>query len=343
MDKISIIVPVYNNYDYLDKCIKSLLNQTYKNIEIILINDGSTDNSLSILKKYASKDKRIVLIDKKNEGVSKARNVGIKKSTGKYITFCDSDDYLELDAIETIYYTLINNKADVVRSNYKVHYSNSNKIDIGDLSLIGNSKYNNDEIRNEIIPRILDGNLPCFVYLLLINKKIIMEDNIYFREDIKMMEDVVFYLDILSKTGNLYIIEKITYNIQFNTNGATNNKKNYERNINDVIKVNNYIKKILHKEKLDNLDNIVMLNTANSKAISDFIFKQYLYGDDAINLCKKLYCNNNFIDIVDNSDKNKINKQRYIILKLVKNKQINSLKLFFKFRKILRKLKNDLS
>ena len=103
MDKISIIVPVYNAQKYLKKCIDSIINQTYKNIEILLINDGSKDKSLKICKEYEKKDSRIIVIDKQNKGVSNTRNVGIKKSTGDYIVFIDSDDCFELDAIETMY------------------------------------------------------------------------------------------------------------------------------------------------------------------------------------------------------------------------------------------------
>ena len=91
---VSIVVPVYNCENYIERCIKSLLEQTYKNIEIILINDGSKDRSLDICKKYSNIDKRIVIIDKKNEGVSKARNTGIKKSNGKFISFVDADDLI---------------------------------------------------------------------------------------------------------------------------------------------------------------------------------------------------------------------------------------------------------
>ena len=94
MSKVSIIIPVYNVEKYLDKCLKSVLNQTYKNIEIIVINDGSTDNSLKICKKY--KDKRIVLIDKENGGVSSARNKGLELASGKYITFREVPTYGEL-------------------------------------------------------------------------------------------------------------------------------------------------------------------------------------------------------------------------------------------------------
>ena len=115
--KVSIIVPVYNVEEYLVKCLDSLVNQTLKEIEIICINDGSTDNSLEILNTYAQKDSRITIIDKKNEGVSAARNTGLNISKGEYIMFVDSDDYLELpnvffkeeDVVEKIKYYVENN------------------------------------------------------------------------------------------------------------------------------------------------------------------------------------------------------------------------------------------
>lgn len=100
---ISIIVPVYNVENYIEECIKSIINQTYKNIEIIVINDGSTDRSGIICSIYADKDKRIKLINTKNNGVAKARNIGIKSATGKYITFVDSDDYVSEKYIEILY------------------------------------------------------------------------------------------------------------------------------------------------------------------------------------------------------------------------------------------------
>lgn len=338
MDKISIIVPVYNNYNFLDKCLDSIINQTYKNIEIILINDGSTDNSLKKLKKYAKVDSRIILINKKNEGVSKARNDGIKISTGKYITFVDSDDYLECDAIEKIYNALIKNKVDLIRANYQVHYKESDKTDIGDLSLIGNKKYNNKQIKNDIVPEILSGKLPCFVCLLLIKKELLLNTSL-FPTDIHMMEDVVFYLDLLTKTNDFYILNEVVYNIYFNENGATNNKKNYERNINNVISVNKYIKKILEDKKLDMSSNIELLDVANCEAISDFIFKQYLYGDNVIDICRNLSTNDDFIKIYKKCNKDRINFQRKIILNLIVKKKFMLLRMFFRIRKILKKMR----
>ena len=98
--KISIIVPIYNTEKYLGNCLNSIINQTYKNLEIILINDGSTDNSLSICNNYKNKDNRIKIVNKTHTGVSDTRNIGIKNATGEYIGFVDSDDYIEQDLLK---------------------------------------------------------------------------------------------------------------------------------------------------------------------------------------------------------------------------------------------------
>src|SRR5690606_39722826 len=100
--KVSIIVPIFNVEKYLKRCIDSLINQSYKKIEIILINDGSEDNSATICKQYAATYQQIVYIEQENQGLSGARNTGIKNSTGEYILFVDSDDYIELDAVEIL-------------------------------------------------------------------------------------------------------------------------------------------------------------------------------------------------------------------------------------------------
>lgn len=112
-DKVSIIVPVYNVEKYLEKCLESIIKQTYLNLEILIIDDGSTDNSLSICNQYRDMDQRVCVIHKKNGGLSDARNVGIKNSTGKYICFVDSDDYIEKDYVKTMYQQIKKNKADI--------------------------------------------------------------------------------------------------------------------------------------------------------------------------------------------------------------------------------------
>ena len=113
MIKLSIIVPVYNVAEYLERCLNSLINQTLNEIEIICVNDGSTDNSLCILEKFAGLDKRIKIINQKNKGLSGARNTGIKLIQGEYFGFLDSDDWVDLDYFEKLYKRAKNCDADI--------------------------------------------------------------------------------------------------------------------------------------------------------------------------------------------------------------------------------------
>lgn len=134
-DLITIIVPIYNMEQYLDRCLNSIINQSYKNLEILLIDDGSTDNSSAICEKYQKKDKRIKYFKKENGGLSSARNYGIKKSIGKYIGFVDSDDVISQDMFLTLYNNLIKTSADmsiceVVRFKDNVEFSNKNNISV---------------------------------------------------------------------------------------------------------------------------------------------------------------------------------------------------------------------
>jgi len=117
-EKISIIVPVYNVERYIRKCVKSLINQTYKNIEIILVNDGSPDNCGQICDDFAREDRRIVVIHKENGGLCSARNAGLSVATGKYIGFVDSDDWIRADMYEYLYINAKSHDADIACCNY---------------------------------------------------------------------------------------------------------------------------------------------------------------------------------------------------------------------------------
>ena len=120
MPKVSVIVPVHNTGKYLSKCLDSLLGQTLTDLEVICINDGSTDDSLEILSQYAQKDKRIKIIDfKENKGVSVARNEGIKAAMGDYVAFMDSDDLVDLDFYEKLYEKACQTGADIVKGDLK--------------------------------------------------------------------------------------------------------------------------------------------------------------------------------------------------------------------------------
>lgn len=126
MPKISVIIPVYNTGKYLSRCLDSIINQTFNNLEIICINDGSTDNSATILEKYATKDKRIKIITQENSGLSATRNVGLKNMSGQYVSFIDSDDWIDADYYETLLNLIEQNNADIVMAGMRI--ANDKKI-----------------------------------------------------------------------------------------------------------------------------------------------------------------------------------------------------------------------
>ena len=125
-DLISIIVPIYNVEKYLNKCVESIINQTYKNLEIILVDDGSPDNCPAICDEWAKKDNRIKVIHKENGGLSDARNAGLAVATGEYIAFIDSDDYIELDFYNKLYKVIKDTNCDISMCNLRMVYENNN-------------------------------------------------------------------------------------------------------------------------------------------------------------------------------------------------------------------------
>lgn len=128
MPKISVIIPVYNVEKYLHECLDSVKNQTFKDIEIICINDGSTDNSAQILDEYAKNDPRIKVIHKENGGYGKAMNIGLKNATGEYISIVEPDDFVELDMLDNLYTLAIKENADIVKANHYEYNTQENKL-----------------------------------------------------------------------------------------------------------------------------------------------------------------------------------------------------------------------
>ena len=146
---VSIIVPAYNVQDYIEECIASLCVQTYKNIEIILVDDGSTDKTGDLCDIAMQKDARVKVVHQKNGGVVRARKSGLNIARGKYVSFVDSDDWLELNAIETLYNTLIEQEVDVVRCNYFISDGLGNDLPALLQEFNSNKKYLNNLISNE--------------------------------------------------------------------------------------------------------------------------------------------------------------------------------------------------
>lgn len=153
---ISVVIPIYNVEKYLDRCINSVLNQTYKNLEIILIDDGSPDNCPQMCNEYAAKDKRIKVIHKRNEGLGYARNTGIKESCGEYIIFIDSDDFIDKNCIKDSYELAKENDADIVVFGHYVYENGTIKVE---KHPVINEQYSNKEIiQNKILPAMIEGN-----------------------------------------------------------------------------------------------------------------------------------------------------------------------------------------
>jgi len=173
---ISVIVPVYNVESYLAKCIDSLINQTLKNIEIILVNDGSTDNSLNIIKKHEKKYSNIICIDKENGGQGSARNLAIKEAKGEFLTFVDSDDWIDLEMCEKLLKKALDENSDLVfASYYKVESENKIPGEVYGMS------------EEDLLKKyLLTKSGPCHK---LIKKSLIIDNNLYFPE-IRAYEDI---------------------------------------------------------------------------------------------------------------------------------------------------------
>lgn len=137
-DKITVIVPVYNVENYLRKCLDSIITQTYKNIEIVVVNDGSTDASGEICKEFSEMDHRILYIEQENAGLSAARNTGLNNMSGNYVTFVDSDDWIEQDYVETLYKKIVEYQADIAVGNY---YSFNESEGMFYFNILGDSYY----------------------------------------------------------------------------------------------------------------------------------------------------------------------------------------------------------
>ena len=232
---ITIVVPIYKVEKYIDKCINSIQNQTYKNLEIILVDDGSPDNCGKICEDYAQKDSRIIVIHKENGGLSDARNAGIDIAKGKYITFIDSDDYIEPEYVELQYRTIIKDKSDIAISSHKVIYENGTILEkaTGEESLL-NPK--------EVLRRILyDEGIDLSAWAKLYKKELFQE--IRYPKG-RLFEDAATTYKLVDKSNKISINSKSTYNYIIRNNSITN--ENFSESKMDLITATkemcNYIK-----------------------------------------------------------------------------------------------------
>ncbi len=229
---ISIIIPVYNVSNYLRQCLDSVINQTYKNLEIILVNDGSTDDSLVICKAYEQRDSRIILVSQENQGNATARNKGIELATADYLFFMDSDDWMALDTIESVFPYIEN--VDLVCFSFIKEYDNGQVV----RSLVLNGEYSADFIQRRITGPVNEelydpSHLETLVTMWgkIYKTSIVRENNIFVKNmsAIGAWEDGLFNWEYLNHANSVYILDKPFYNYRkFNPNSVTSNyKKNF--------------------------------------------------------------------------------------------------------------------
>lgn len=211
--KISVIIPVYNIAEYLPRCLDSVLNQTYKNLEVVVVDDGSTDNSVDVIEEYAKKDSRIVKIFKKNTGVSDTRNKGIDTATGDYITFVDGDDYIEPDMYEILMNNALKYDADISHCGYQMVFPS--RVDYyyntGEKFIQDNKKGIIDLLKGERIEPS-----PCNK---LYKRSVIKDERM--PSDIRNNEDYLFNVMVFKNAQKSVFEDKPLYHYILRENSAT--------------------------------------------------------------------------------------------------------------------------
>lgn len=205
---ISVIVPIYNSENHLEKCIDSILNQTYSNFELILINDGSKDSSGQICDSYSYKDSRIKVYHKENGGASSARNLGIDKATGDYLVFVDSDDFVDDDYLSAFFVDSLKSDKHTLVIQSVLHVYDKNRVELPKLKEGLYTEDNFSKLFFSINETILKGYSVGKLY----SRKIINKNNIRFNHEIFSLEDLVFMMTYLSYVNNVYLSTEAHYN-----------------------------------------------------------------------------------------------------------------------------------
>ena len=225
MIKISLILPIYNVEKYLERCIKSILNQSYQNFEIVLVDDGSSDECSQICDKWKEKDNRIKVVHKKNEGLGKARNTGMEYITGDYVWFVDSDDFIVYNALE-----IINNycrdNIDVILFGFSTIYKNGSKID--NIPVIKTNYYERNDIEEKILPNLIGTpskeilNFHMSAWASVFKVEFLKKYKLQFVSEREIIaEDVYSLLNFYKYVNKMAIIDKALYNYCENESSLT--------------------------------------------------------------------------------------------------------------------------
>lgn len=300
--KVSIILPVYNAELFVERSIKSVLDQTYSDVELIVVDDGSSDNTRKICERFAKKDNRVRIIAQMNRGVSAARNNGMLHASGAYISFLDADDYIENDAIETMVDLMKEKDVEIVRTHWQEiksaqKYVGREHVEPGTYNI----KEQVDLLRYEVS----SGGMHSFVFLLLIKAELIKKNEIYFVEGVPMMEDACFYVDILKSATSVYISDHVTCNYVLHPESASRSLANFASKIQSVVKVDQYITRTGLKDsqicniKASHISVVANMVTARVRSIFDRRqIKKLLQEVDGVDGTAEMYkaANLSFLD-----------------------------------------------
>lgn len=241
--KISVIVPVYNTSLYLEKCLRSIMDQSLEEIEIICVNDGSIDNSLEILKEIRKEDKRIKIINQINQGVSKARNEAIKIAKGKYCLNIDSDDWIESKYLEDMYNTAEVNNSDIVISDifFDFKYTPTKNYVLKDLDI----KDNKIITGKEYIEIFIKDNFYGYTWNKLIKRELYIKNNIYYNKKISILEDLEAILRLAYYAERVNKLNKAYYHyLKYNSVASMEKKEKVLHDINESFRsLNSFFKK----------------------------------------------------------------------------------------------------
>lgn len=297
---ISIIVPVYNVEKEIDKCIESLINQSYKNIEIILVNDGSTDESGLICNKYSKIDSRINVIHKENGGLSDARNVGIKAATGEYLLFVDSDDNIELDSCEVFIKSLNKRNVDIV-------VGEARRIEGDNISYLKHSNLTNGKEYSsreyiKLAIEALEWYAPVWVNMY--KREFIIKNSLFFKKGI-LHEDMQILPEMFLKAESIIYMQYCFYNYQIRE-GSITQSKDKTRNIESMI--------IIFNEWKTTFDKVCDIELR--KLLYGILIKQYLYAIREFNINNEQYfkiLNNKFLFKYALSKRERLKTVLYIV------------------------------
>nr|WP_019265769.1 glycosyltransferase family 2 protein [Methanobrevibacter smithii] len=242
--KVSVIVPVFNVGDYLSTSLDSILNQSLEDIEIICINDGSTDDSLKILENYAKKDNRIKIISKENEGQGTARNVGLDNACGEFISFVDADDFIKKDMLEKLYNKSVNGNLDLVMCKVSSFDNETHVIDdnLWYYSLKCFSGFKK-EVFNNLDTKEFTSLISVTPYNKLYRRSFVEKNNIRFPEKY-IFEDEVFFYNVYLKAKRISLIDENLYCYRTNRKGSTVSK-GLDKDYSDIIHIFRLIRDLL--------------------------------------------------------------------------------------------------